>query len=205
MERLLTVNGTGSASADPSLGVVNLRIGSVAATVTGATEAMSERLQATVDALDASGVAEVSTGRFSIRPERDQQGRRRGFKAETAVRAEVSIEGRSGTNVSAVLDRAIQAGGDSLSVDDLEFVVSDPSLSRHEAARLAIADARACAEVMAEGAGVKIERVMTIEETVHGSPGPIRLRAVAAEAGPPPVVPGGHTTTVDVRVTFSVA
>lgn len=205
MERLLTVSGSGSFSSDPDVGVVSLRIGVVAATVTAATDAMSENLQATLSALDSSGADEVSTGRFSIRPERDQQGRQRGFRAETAVRAEISMEERSGTRLSAILDHAVRAGGDSLSIDDLEFQVSDPTASRHEAARLAIADARARAEAMAESAGVSVDQVVTIEETDQPSPGPIRLRAVVAEAGPPPVVPGGRTTTVDVRVTFSIS
>lgn len=205
MDRHITVQGLGENSVAPDRCAIDIRVGAAAPTVGEATATMSAASQAVIEALNSAGASQVSTARFSIRTDHDHQGRPSGFRAEVAVRALADLAGGSGAIASRLVEAAVAAGGDHLSLDNLEFINSEPTASEHEAARQAIATARAKAEVMADAAGVQLGDVVTVEQVTRSAPGPLRFRVAAADAAfEMPVEPGTTTTTVDVRVTFGL-
>lgn len=204
MERLITVQGKGENAAPPDTCHIDFRVWAAAPTVAEATARMSSASRDVIAALTSGGADRVSTARFSIRTHHDHQGRPAGFQAETAVRAVVTLEEGSGDAVSGLLGAAVDAGGDSLALDAVDFTHADPTAVEEEAARAAIADARRRAEVMAEAAGVAVGEVLTIEQATHHAPGPLRFKAMAAEAADMPVQPGTKSVTVEVRVTFAL-
>ena len=126
-----------------------------------------------------------------------------------------AIDGYTATNVvqvtlddlakiGPVIDAAAQAGANH--VQGIQFTLRDQDAVRAEALRQAAAKARAEAEVLAQALGLKIVRVLTVEET---SPrvGPVRVfagtpRAAAAAVTPTPVEAG--TLDVNAEVTLSV-
>jgi len=128
---------------------------------------------------------------------------------------EPAIDGYTATNVvqvtvddlakiGPVIDAAAQAGANH--VQGIQFTLRDQDAVRAEALRQAAAKARAEAEVLAQALGLRIVRVLTVEET---SPrvGPVRVfagtqRAAAAAVTPTPVEAG--TLDVNAEVTLSV-
>jgi uncharacterized protein len=98
----------------------------------------------------------------------------------------------------------VAAGGDLLSIDGISFTNSDPTVLEHDALRRAVAAARARAETMAAAAGVGVGALVSLEQVTEVVPGPIRLRAVHAEAEVP-IEPGAQTTTVEVKATYEVS
>lgn len=205
MERHISVQGSGTSGAEPDICHLDFQVGATAPTVVEATDQMSEAARSVMRALTDAGANHVSTARFSIRRQNDNQGNPKGFLAETAIRAVIGIEGGSGQAASRLLGAAVEAGGDHLGVDGLTFVHSDPTSIEHDASRAAVADARARAEVMAEAAGISLGRVISIDHTVHNAPGPLRYRLAMADMADVPVAPGAQTTTVEVRATFAIS
>lgn len=205
MERFITVNGTGAVSAAPDRCQLDLRVGTTSDSVRQATDAMAAAARDVIAALREAGAREVSTGRLMIRQEHDHEGNPRGFRSETGLRAEVDLSAGSGEVVSALIEAAVSAGGDHLSIDGIGFIHSNPTGQEHEALREAVAAATARARVVAETAGVAVGRVMNIEQAVHLGPGPIRYRAVQMEMADVPVEPGAQTTTVEVKATFEIS
>lgn len=205
MERHITVTGTGMVSADPDRCRIDLRVSASSPSVEEATRTMSIAARAVLDALRDAGAERVSTGRFSIRPDHDKEGQPVGFRSETAVGAEVAVSEGSASAVSSLLQAAVSAGGDRLSIDGVTFEHSDPAAQEQAALRAAVTDARSRAEVIADSAGASVGEVVAIEEEVRAAPGPVRLRAVGAETAAIPVEPGAHTTTVQVKASFEIA
>jgi uncharacterized protein len=128
---------------------------------------------------------------------------------------EPTIDGYTATNVvqvtlddlakiGPVIDSAAKAGANH--VQGIQFTLRDQDAVRAEALRQAAAKARAEAEVLAQALGLKIVRVLTVEET---SPrvAPVRVfagtpRAAAAAVTPTPVEAG--TLDVGAEVILSV-
>jgi uncharacterized protein len=205
VERLITVNGTGTVSAAPDRCQLDLRVGATSDSVREATDAMAAAARDVIAALREAGALEVSTGRLMIRQEHDNQGNPRGFRSETSVRAEVDLSAGSSEVVSALIEAAVAAGGDHLSIDGIGFAHSDPTAQEHQALREAVSAATARAKVVAETAGIAVGQVMSIEQVAHLGPGPIRYRAVQMEMADVPVEPGAQTTTVEVKATYEIS
>jgi uncharacterized protein len=104
--------------------------------------------------------------------------------------------------IGAVIDSATQSGANH--VQGIQFTLRDQEAVRAEALRKAAAQARAEAEVLAAALGLKVVRVLTVEENApHLTP----VRMFAAErtvagAAPTPVEAG--TLDVTANVTLSV-
>lgn len=204
MERVITVNGSGAVSAPPDQARLDLRVGATSESVRSATDAMSTAATAVIQALRSAGAGEVSTGRLMIRTDHDHQGNPSGFRSETAIVAEADIGAGSGAVVAALIEGAVSGGGDLLSIDGVGFTHSDPTSLEHEALRQAVVAARARAETMAEAAGVTVGALVSLEQVTQFTPGPLRLRAIHAEADVP-VEPGAQTATVEVKATYEVS
>jgi uncharacterized protein len=205
VERVITVNGTGAVSAPPDRARLDLRVGATSASVRSATDAMASAAADVIRALRAAGAREVSTGRLMIRTDHDHEGRPSGFRSETAIVAEADIGAASGTVVTALVEAAVAAGGDLLSIDGIGFNNSDPTALEHDALSRAVAVAHARAETMARSAGVTVGPVIALEQVTQVVPGPIRYRAVQTEMADVPVEPGAQTITVEVKATYEIS
>ena len=123
-----------------------------------------------------------------------------GYTASNVV--QVTVDDLS--KIGAVVDTATAAGANR--IQDIEFTLRDPDAVRAQALREAATRARAEAEVLASALGLKVMRVLTVEENgaqfvplrVTAS----RLAAPAAAAAPTPVEAG--TLDITANVTLSV-
>jgi len=125
-----------------------------------------------------------------------------GYIAANVVQVQLDDLGKIG----AAIDAATQAGANQ--VQGIQFTLRDQDAVRAEALREAARRARAEAEVLAEALGLKVVRVLTVEEN---SPRvmPVRMfsRAVAANAAatPTPVEAGTLDVTADVTLSVEVS
>lgn len=110
------------------------------------------------------------------------------------------------TRIGAVIDAATQAGANR--IQGIQFTLRDQDTVRAQALREAALRARAEVDVLASALGLKVLRVLTVEEN---SPRimPIRVfngaaRAANAEAAPTPVEAGTLDVTADVTLSVEV-
>jgi uncharacterized protein len=201
----IVVPGSGRVSVVPD--VADLRLGvAVARPKVDAARAEAARvMDAILAAVDEAGVArrDVRTTLLSIQPRYDyREGRPpvlTGYELANVV--EVTI--RDLVKLGDVVDGALAAGATSM--DGLTFRLADPAPPEREARRLAMADARSRADVLAGESGLQIEGVSSIVEGGPARP-PIpfpkadRMMAVADAATP--VEAGALEIAVSVTVTF---
>ena len=135
----------------------------------------------------------VRTSSYDLQPEFDyRDGRQtlRGYVARNSVEVRVDDIARVGE----ILDVAVVAGA--TNVSGIRFDLKDRAAAEREALSRAVADARGRAEAAASGAGLKIDRVIRIEEQRQfmpvPPPRPMRMMTaeVGAAQGDVPVSPG---------------
>lgn len=106
--------------------------------------------------------------------------------------------------VGPVVDAALEAGANRL--QNIYFDLDDELPARKEALKLAVAEAREKAEVMAEAAGVELVRIRRMDES-NVSVQPVmmaRTMAMAEADTATPVLPGQVTITASVILTYEI-
>ncbi|MGH8296303.1 MAG: SIMPL domain-containing protein [Steroidobacteraceae bacterium] len=149
--------------------------------------------------------AQLTTTEYSISPRYDYLPHGAativGYTASNVVR--VTLDDLR--KIGAVLDAATQAGSNS--VRDIRFAVRDEQVPRTEALREAALNARQDARVLADALGLRIVRVLQVDEQSPAVvPQPIYLQArrfATPEAAPATPVEAG-TVAVDATVTLTV-
>lgn len=154
----------------------------------------ADAMSAVLQKLKAAGLPAdaLQTRGYDLQPEYDYNNGRqtvRGYVARNTVEVRVDDLPRVGE----IVDMAVTAGA--TSVGGVRFDLKDTAAAEREALRLAVEDARHRAEAAAGGAGMKVERIIRIEEqrVVVTPPRPtmMAMRAEASQAaGAPPVEAG---------------
>jgi hypothetical protein len=191
----VSVIGTGSVSAVPDRAMISAGVESSAETAKAALAANAQEMRKVIDALRAAGAKNVTTQVVSLSPRFTPEGKPNGFSATNIVSGTTTLDA-----AGALIDAAVDAGANT---------VYGPSLTQSDAARLyklalkkAVADARERAEALAEAAGRKVGRVLSMSES-GAAPGPVYEKA-ASTADSTPVVAGEQETTASVSVTFDL-
>ncbi len=192
----VSVSGTGSVSAVPDRASISAGVETHGATARAALDANSAAMREVIDALRDAGGKDVTTQTVSLSPKSDDQGRPGGFVASNVVSAETTLDG-----AGALIDAAVAAGANT---------VWGPSLSRSDTERLyrralelAVADAKAKADVLAAATGRAVGRVVSIVEG-GATPLPLVDRAAGAAESSVPIVSGPQDTTATVSVTYEL-
>lgn len=204
-EGTIVVSGTGRVSVTPDVADLRLGVGVARPTVEAARAAAATTMEAILGAIDAAGVPrrDVRTTLLSIQPRYDYRDGRpptlTGYELANIV--EVTI--RDLERLGATVDGALQAGATSM--DGLSFRLADPAPAERQARQLAMADARARADVLADAGGLEIVGVSDILEGQAPRPpmpfGKAERVAMAADVATP-VEAGSLEVAVSVMVTF---
>ena len=141
------------------------------------------------------GTDAVRTTSVDLHPEFDYANGRqtlRGYVARNTIEVRVDEIGRVGEVISASI------GSGATSVGGLRFDIKERAEAEREALRLAVQSARARADAAASGAGMRVERIVRIEDhrTMAPEPRPMMMeRTMTAQAPVPdtPVTPGNLT------------
>ena len=199
--RVITVTGTGTASAVPNEATFSFGVQTDGATARDAQAANAERMSRVIAALRDLGIAnaDLQTTDVSVSPEWSSDGSVRGYTAHNSLQVKVHRVARAGH----VVDAAVGAGATESSGPT--FSRADHALLYRAALRNAVTQARSKAEALAAEAGVQLGAVVRVEEQ---SPQPQLVYgdyAAALQRTPTPVEPGTQKTQATVTVTFSLA
>lgn len=205
----ISVTGEGRSEAVPDMATITLGARHEADTAAAALRASSEAVTAILARLTEAGIEErdVQTSGLNISPRWSQHYDDNrppeiiGFIASNTVTVRV----RDLDSLGGLLDvLVVEDGANSLS--GISFGLQDPQAAQDAARRVAVADARARAELYAEEAGVSVGDVMSISETARAAPvtrGLMMEAAVASDMAVP-VARGELTISAQVQMVFAI-
>jgi len=207
--RVLTMTGTGDASAVPDQLSFSLDVHLTRPDLDDALEAANGAMTRVLASLKEYGVAkgDVQTTGLSMDPvyeyPRDSPPVLRGYRVAERARVLVDDLKQAGGAVSA----AVAAGGNDVRVDDLKLLVGDTDAVMERARDAAVEEARAKADQYAVASGEELGDVVTISE-VRTRPLPTPVEGYAALAretkdlGAVPIRAGRDEASVTVRIVW---
>ncbi|MEO7270692.1 MAG: SIMPL domain-containing protein [Vicinamibacterales bacterium] len=205
---VVVTSGEATVKRAPDRAFVAVAAESRAKTSREAQKMNADAMTAVMAKLKSAGLAgdAIQTTAYDIQPEFDYNNGKqtlRDYVARNAIEVRVDDLPKLGE----VLDLAVGAGA--TSVSGVRFDLKDRTGAEREALQKAVEDARARANAAAAGAGLKVERIVRIEEqrsTVMPPPRPFgALRNMAmAEAAPTPVVAGDLEIRATVTLTAAI-
>jgi uncharacterized protein YggE len=146
----------------------------------------------------------IKTSAYELRPEFDYVNNKqtlRGYVARNAVEVRVDELPRLGQ----VLDVAVAAGA--TSVGGIRFDLKERENAEQVALQRAVADARSQANIAAQAAGMRVERVVRIEVQREAMPPPrpmMAYRAEMAASAEPPIAAGELEVKARVVLTSAI-
>ena len=207
VDRTIHVTGSGSVTGEPDIATLDVGVAVERETVAEARGEAASAMTELINSLQANNVVEedIKTENFSIHPQYDytDDGRvLRGYRVNNTVRVKV----RDLATLSEVIDDAAVAGGNSIVINSIQFMIDDTAPLQTEARSLAVKDAEAKAQTLARAGGVRLGEPITITESTYfeGPPVPYARTAEAAFDTATPIAPGEHTVTVNVTVVYEI-
>jgi len=204
----LSVVGEGKVEVVPDTAKVDVGISvQKVATVDAAQTEMDEINNAIIAAMQELGIDKknIQTSNYSIYPSYDYSS---GTEVANGYNGNVSVSIKT-TNieqVSQVIEAATAAGANQ--VQGTSFQVEDPAKYREQARNMAIENAKAQAQQLADSLGIKLGKVVNIVEYSPSSGSPVMPMYAASEArglgggGGPDIQPGSQEITSVVTLYF---
>ena len=207
MDSGITVTGTGQATAPADVLRLNLSVGHDSADVAAAVAQVAERTDAVNAALRAQGVAEtdIYTSSVNVYPQYADSMSVAGYRASHSL----IVTTKDLTGFGRLLNAAVDAAGNNLGLDHLQFDVEDKRALMDRARELAFAQARKKADQLATLAGQSIGSIAAVSETYGHAP--IREMLQSAKAGDGfaapelSVTPGEQTIEISLEIRWSWA
>lgn len=207
--RLLSVNGSGTATGTPDVVYVEVGVDLKSPSAAEVVEESTTRMNKVMEALTAQKVEkkDVQTVAYNMWVEEvyDKEGNPTGERVYHLVhRVQVTV--RDLEKVGTVLEKALEAGANT--VGGIQFGIEDPTALQKEAREKAIANAKAKAQQLAEGLGVTLGEPQSVSEFGYVTPVVVKGMEMAGVggggAGPVPVSPGQLSVTVEVSVSWII-
>ena len=200
----VTVSGSGTATATPDMAEISTGVVSQAPTAAQALTANSQAMEQLLQSLGGLGIAarDIQTTSVSVSPQRGQG--REGRPGEIVgyeVVNQVHVKVRDLPSLGRVLDQQVAQGANS--IQGIRFGLRDPASLLDEARKRAMADARQRAELYAAAAGLKVGRVLSVQEAGAVAPRPEAMGRVMMSAAVP-VAAGEQEIQAAVTVTYAL-
>jgi uncharacterized protein len=202
-KRTISLTATGAIKTPPDKVDISTGVTSQADTAKQALAKNTEAMSQVVAALKQDGIdpKDIQTSNFSVSPLYEDRKENRspkiiGYQVTNSVRITVHDIGKLGD----ILDKVVSLGAND--VGSIEFGIDEPEALKDRARQVAMQNAIANAKLYAEAAGVKLGKILTINEDqgvvvarYAAAPAAMEMaKAVPIEAG---------TATVEVRVHVS--
>ncbi len=204
---LLSVSAEAKATRVPDVATMSTGVVTQAADANGALRANAEEMNKVMSAVKAAGIAErdVQTSGISIYPQYRYAENKppviTGYQASNTVNLKV----RDIAKLGKVLDALVASGANQ--VNGPNFEIDQPEEAYDEARRNALAKAQARAEMYAKTLGLRVRRIVSIDEGTGYQP-PVMLRmaakTMAMDAVESPVSPGESTLSANLNVVFEL-
>jgi hypothetical protein len=208
----ITVEGTGSLSLSPDTARISIGVQTEAENAQDAVASNNQRVEDVFAALEEFGIPEedIQTVNFNIRqvekrapgPETSSL---EGAEEQTQtyrVNNTVRVTLRDIDQLGSLLDQAVQAGANT--VHGIQFDAENKTDANQQALELAIQDARAKAEVIAEAAGVELGDVVRVETRGGGPVFRAEMEEMEAASAGVPISSGQLDIQVSVQVSFAI-
>jgi len=207
-EHTLSVTGNGKVTLTPDIATVQLGVLTEKPSAKAARQAAAVAMTNVVDAIRKLGIEDkdIATASISLSPVYDYSNnaspRIRGYQLQNTVTVTV----RNLDQLGDLLDNSVVAGATTIS--GISFDVADRAAAEAQARDAAVADAKAKADTLAKGLGVRITGVASVSEQVstpvwYGRN--VAGEAMAAVDASTPVMPGTTDVTIDVNVSFLIS
>ncbi len=210
-EAVISVTGDGESSMAPDMAVVTLSVVKQAKTAREALDENNKAMKDVLGALKSGGIAErdLQTSGFSIQPQynypqpvdgQQQQPQLIGYQTINSITVRLRDLAKLGQVIDQSVTLGINQGG------EIQFTNDKPDAAIEEARKNAVAEAVKKAKTLSEAAGVKLGRVIEINENEpRPLPQPAYRATIMKEADAAVPVQGGETTYhVSVTVTFAI-
>ena len=202
----LDINATGEVSRVPDVAVISAGVVSRSTTASGALQDTANRMQRVLAALRRAGVQDrdIQTSNVNLNPEYKYENNQAPQLVGYTATNNVSIRFRDIRSSGAILDALVAQGANQINGPSL--TVDKPDAALDEARMKAIAAGRARAELYARSLGMRVVRVVSINESGGGYPPPpmpMYARAQAADAKTE-IEPGEQKLQVSLAMTFEL-
>lgn len=198
--KTITVTGDGSVTTVPDQAGFDFTVDNRAATAKAALAQNATAAAAVSAAIKNAGIdaAGIQTSQVSLSPQTNQAGTEIvGYAASTTVSVTSTI-----AKAGPLVDAAVAAGADGVSGPNLSL--SDQDAQYRAALKLAVADAHAKAQTLADAGGLALGDVQTIAEGAGQSPIVWAQKASPAADGVA-IEPGTQTIQATVTVTYEAS
>ena len=204
--RYITVSATGTATVVPDAVRINATVSVLGTTSKGALSSAGATSTAVRSALTANKVAtkDVATQSITVYPEYSYSAS--GTPTLSGYRATQSfdITIRNATTAGAVVDAIVEAGGDNLQVNGVSPFVLDSDKATETARTAAVKKAKAKAASYAKLLGVKLGRVIYLDESSTPTAYPIYTSTAKADSAATVVDLGEQKVSVSVVVRWAI-
>lgn len=206
---LVTVSASAEARGQPDIATLSTGVVSLAPDANGAIRSNAEQMSRVMAALQVAGIADkdVQTSGVSLNPDYQYLANRppriKGYYASNTVNVTVRDIGRLG----GILDALVATGANQ--INGPTFDIEDKDAVLDEARAKALAKSRARAEGYAKRLGLRVRRVISIDETGgRGAPAPAYARtaavAQAAADASAPIAPGENVLSLNLEVVYEL-
>ncbi|MCC6946726.1 MAG: SIMPL domain-containing protein [Bradyrhizobiaceae bacterium] len=206
----LAVTGEGLVAARPDMAVVSVGVVSQAPLARDALAQNSKAMTAVIAAVKEAGIdaKDIETSQLSLRPQYSYpgQGSREAPKLVAYEASNnVSVRVRDLDKLGALLDRLVTSGANQ--IRGIELTLAEPGPVRDAARVAATKEAMRKANLLADAAGVRIVRILSIAEELLDGPRPVvmRMQAEAAARAPVPIEAGEQEIRARVSAVFEIA
>jgi uncharacterized protein YggE len=212
LSRVPTIRAHGRATVTAKPDRVQIDIGVVsqgktAQAASAANATQFSKVVAELKKLTGAG-SEIQTVSYSVRPDYryPKEGGTPSIAGYTATNV-VRVESAKVDAAGEIIDAASASGANR--IQSIRFTVKDERALRAQALREAAKDARSNADAMAAGLGLKVLRVLRVEDSPQPIPYPeqrevFAMRAASADAPPTPVEAGTIDVQASVMITVEI-
>lgn len=198
--------GTGKATAVPNTALVSLGVTTTTNTVLDAQNQTNAAVNKLIDDLKKLGVEEknIKTTNYSVFPVTDFSGRTQRTTGYT-VTQNLEVKVTPIDQANRVVDTATADGANI--VGGITFVLDDQTQKKLEdnARKEAVKNAKEKAESLANAAGIRLGRIIDVQESFVGKPIPLRALSVedsTQPSTPTTLTPGENTVEITVTLSF---
>lgn len=204
---LLSVSAQAEARRAPDIATVSAGVVTQAADANGALRQNADQMAKVVAAIRAAGVADrdVQTAGVNLNPQyryvENQPLAITGYQATNTVNVTV----RDVAKLGRILDALVATGANQINGPTFDIDQKEPVYD--EARRAALAKAQARAEMYAKSLGLRVRRIVSIDEGGGMSPPrpvPMYAMAKAARDEATPISPGENVLSVNLNVVFEL-
>lgn len=201
----LDINATGEVARVPDVAVISAGVVSRSNSASGALQETANRMQRVLAALRRAGVPDrdVQTSNVNLNPEYKYENNQPPQLVGYSATNNVTIRFRDIRNSGAILDALVAQGANQINGPSL--TVDKPETALDEARTKAVSAGRARAELYARSLGMRVARLVAVNESGGNFPSPpMPMFARAERDSSTPIEPGEQKLQVTLAMTFEL-